>query len=408
MPRALVLPLLLSLLPLSSLSAQSTSDLARALLGGLGHQEYAGNEVTLLMTPQEKYDSLFASVRRARSFVHLEYYWIGCDSVGRALASLLLQKVRQGVEVRVLIDGYANRKNGSPWTPELVDSLRGAGLGVAIFDPVRFPWVNHISHRDHRKIAVVDGTEAYTGGMNIADYYLTGTERSGRWNDIHVRIEGPSVAAFETVFASLWGKVTGERLDTLCHRAPCASGGDKLVSVVNREPRKLSASMRRAYVAAIDAAASDVRVVNPYMTDVRSVRRALFRAMRRGVRVQVVASASSDVRVTPCLIAVEMRKLSKRGAEVYFFNGGFHHGKVMMVDGQFCTVGSANLDGRSMRRDYELNAFVFDRATTSALNSAFELYLQDSDTLSRVGYRSYFPLRQRLAGRVLAPFRGLF
>ena len=135
------------------------------------------NSVTLLMSGQEKFDDMFKAIRQARSSVHLEYFNFRNDSISKRLFTLLVEKAAEGVEVRALFDGFGNSSNNRPLRPAHLDSLRARGVEIYEYDRVRFPWVNHVMHRDHRKIVVIDGEVAYTGGMNVADYYITGKDR---------------------------------------------------------------------------------------------------------------------------------------------------------------------------------------------------------------------------------------
>ncbi len=390
------------------LLGQTSADVVRQRLLELGNAEYEGNKVVLLKSAKEKYEAMFRSISEAQRYIHLEYFSVRNDSVGQALMHLLTERAQNGVEVRLLIDDYGNKKNPTPWTAAQMDSLTALGVHTTVFDPIRFPWINHGYHRDHRKIVVVDGRQVYTGGMNVAEYYLTGTKRSGPWRDVHVCLEGPVVDAYEQIFARIWEKVTGEHLDSQRYQSDTSGAGNKIVTVVNREPLVMSKRMREAYTASIDAAEHEIRIVNPYPTNVRMVRRALRRALKRGVRVMFMASGSSDVPLTPDVVGIELYKLMKRGCEVYYFDGGFHHSKVMMVDGEFCTVGTANLDGRSMLYDYEVNAFVFDRSTTAQLNSMFDADLKQCELLTPQNFKKRFPLKHRVAGRLFYPLKGLF
>ncbi len=404
-----LLTALLLALPPYHLGAQTATQLTRQSLLELGNSEYEGNDVRLLPSPREKYDALLADLAQAQRYILLEYFWLANDSIGQAVLAVVGERASQGVQVRLLIDGYANHKAASPWPRPLIDSLNAQGIRTALYDPFRFPWLNHTLHRDHRKVAIIDGNILYTGGMNIADYYLTGTPRSGQWRDMHLRIEGPATTACQQALALIWRNTTGEDIDSLL-TAPTSppSGTNTLLTMVNREPRHLSRTMRQAYASAIDAAQTEVRIISPYPTGVRLIRKAMHRALRRGVRVMVVASAKSDVRCTPNLIAIEMRKLAKRGCEVYYYDGGFHHSKLMTVDGELCTVGSANLDGRSMLFDYEVNAFLYDPALTDSLNAIIDSDLRDSELFTADEFRQRFSLGQRMAGRILVPLRGLF
>ncbi|MCF0199049.1 MAG: cardiolipin synthase, partial [Bacteroidaceae bacterium] len=288
-----------------------------------------------------------------------------------------------------------------------LDSLRREGINTYLFDPMRFPWLNHMLHRDHRKIVVVDGKYCYTGGMNVADYYAHGTKRTGIWRDMHMRLQGPVVQAYEDIFEQIWTKVTAEELDAARYKAPQQMEGDKIITVVNREPKALSKRIVDAYVASIDAARSEIRIVNPYPTGVRAVRRALYRALKRGIRLRFMVSYSNDNRITPDVTALHMKKLMERGAEVWYYMNGFHHSKIMMVDGEFCTVGTANLDGRSLLFDYEVNAFIFDDETTRELNAIFDEDLKDSWQLTKDNYKKKFNLSHRMSGRIFSSVKGM-
>lgn len=380
----------------------------RQTLQAQGNPEFGGNKVELLPSASEKYERMFQSIREAEHYVHVEYFSVTHDSVGSTFMDLLEQKARQGLEVRLVIDGYGNVKSPYPMSEERKASLTAAGVRWAFFDPFNFPWLNHIKHRDHRKIVVVDGREVFTGGMNVAKYYITGTEQSGLWRDMHIRLMGPVVDEYERIFEGMWQKVTKEVMDTVRYRNAWQMAGGSVISVVNREPGRLSKAIRQAYVSALDSAQREVRIVNPYLTNVRSVRRAIRRTLKRGVTVKIMVSGTCDVSLTPDVMAIEMKKFMKRGCQVYYFDGGFHHTKVMTVDGEYCTVGTANLDGRSLLFDYEVNAFIFDAGVTEQLNAIFDEDLKQSELLTPENFKRRFSLGHRILGRVLVPLRTVF
>ncbi len=391
-----------------TLVAQDAAHLLRQQLLEQGNPEYHGNRITLLPSAQEKYEHLFRAISQAQHYVHLEYFKLLNDSVGNCLMRLLEQKAREGVEVRVLVDDLANRRASRSWNRHKMDSLCSVGVHIDTFDPFLFPWFHHVYHRDHRKIVVVDGRMAYTGGMNIGDYYLKGTPRSGPWRDMHLCLEGPVVSEFQSIFARMWQHVTGESLDSLKYHCAMPAPDSILVSVVNREPGRLSKRMRRAFVAAIDGAQGEIRIVNPYLTNVRSVRRAMHRALKRGVRLRIMVSGTSDVKITPDVVAIEMKKFMDKGAEVYYYDAGFHHSKVMTIDGTHCTVGTTNIDGRSMLFDYEINAFIFDAAITARLNRIFDDDLRHSELLTPENFKQRFSRCRRATGRLFTPVRSVF
>jgi cardiolipin synthase len=244
--------------------------------------------------------------------------------------------------------------------------------------------VNHIYGRDHRKIVVIDGRIAYTGGMNVADYYIKGTEQVGEWRDMHCRIEGDAVNELQSIFLRIWNRTTGQNVGgmkyynggTLTHFEglkpdTTSTRGNKMIGIINREPGITPKIMRTFYINAIDQAEDSIHIINPYFTLIPSVTKALTRAIRRGVKVEIMLSSKSDIPLTPDCALYQAHKLMKRGAIVWLYMPGFHHSKIMMVDGQYCTVGSTNLDARSLKCDFEENAVIVDKQTTRELDDMF-------------------------------------
>ena len=357
---------------LISLIAQARTSDSRIVdqMSSLGVKFYNGNEVKLIMSGKDKFDLLFEDIRQAKSSVHLEYFNFRNDSIAFLLFDILREKRKQGVEVRALFDGFGNDSNNQPLKKHHLKSLRNDSIDIHEFDPVRFPWVNHIWPRDHRKIVVIDGRIAYTGGMNVADYYIVGTKQVGEWRDMHCRIEGPVVNELQDIFVRIWQKVTKEQLtDKKYFQAQ--EKGDKMVGIANREPNKTNKIMRQFYINALDDAQDSVQIINPYFTLTPSVKKAIHRAIKRGVKVDILVSAKSDIPLTPDAVFYNVHKLMKKGANIWLYQPGFHHSKIMMVDGRFCTVGSTNLDARSLRYDYEVNALIINKEVTQELQDMF-------------------------------------
>ena len=350
--------------------AQTSDSLIVSQMKTVGINFYPHNEVQLIMSGKDKFDLLFEDIRQAKSSVHLEYFNFRNDSIASLLFDILREKRKQGVEVRALFDGFGNDSNNQPLKKHHLKSLRNDSIDIHEFDPVRFPWVNHIWPRDHRKIVVIDGRIAYTGGMNVADYYIVGTKQVGEWRDMHCRIEGPVVNELQDIFVRIWQKVTKEQLtDKKYFQAQ--EKGDKMVGIANREPNKTNKIMRQFYINALDDAQDSVQIINPYFTLTPSVKKAIHRAIKRGVKVDILVSAKSDIPLTPDAVFYNVHKLMKKGANIWLYQPGFHHSKIMMVDGRFCTVGSTNLDARSLRYDYEVNALIINKEVTQELQDMF-------------------------------------
>lgn len=382
------------------------------------------NSVVVFKNGQEKFDDMFPAIRNAKHFVHLEYFNFRNDSIASLLFDILAEKVKEGVKVRALFDGFGNDSNNQPLKRNHIKSLRDRGIEIYEFDPIVFPWVNHIWPRDHRKIVVIDGQIAYTGGMNVADYYIKGTEQVGTWRDMHCRLEGSAVNDLEDIFLRIWNKTTGQKISgngtfqgglyysledstSLLKQDTTLSACKKRVGIVNREPHTSNEIMRTLYVKSIDNAEHHIQIINPYFTLMPCVKKALRRALKRGVRVEIMVSLNSDIPLTPDCVFFQVHTMMKCGAEVYMYKPGFHHSKIMMVDDKFCTLGSTNLDSRSLSYDYEVNTLILDRHTTAELSSIFEADKKDSFLLTPETWNQIRTRWQKTRGwfaHLLSPF----
>lgn len=384
--RTLIVTIIANFCLLSAANAQRSDSTIVRQLREEGIRFSDNNSVTLLMSGQEKFDDMFCAIRQARSSVHLEYFNFRNDSIASLLFDLLAEKAKEGVEVRALFDGFGNDSNNQPLLKKHIKAIRKRGIEIYEFDPIRFPWINHVFHRDHRKIVVIDGQIAYTGGMNVADYYINGTPQVGEWRDMHCRIDGDEVNTLQAIFLRIWNKTArqnvhgakyfrgirgGYYFHDLKHDT-CCTAGHKMVGIINREPRTSNKIIRQFYINAINDAKDSIKLVNPYLTLTGKLKRALKRAVKRGVKVEVMVSAKSDIPLTPDCVFYNVHKLMKHGVDVYIYEPGFHHTKIIMVDGMFCTVGSANLNSRSLRFDYEENAVIIDPCTTAELSHMFD------------------------------------
>ncbi|MDO4801277.1 MAG: phospholipase D-like domain-containing protein, partial [Prevotellaceae bacterium] len=197
---------------LPALCQAQCDSIVAAELQKYGVQFSDNNSVVVFKNGQEKFDDLFPAIRRAKHSVHLEYFNFRNDSIASLLFDILAEKVKEGVKVRALFDGFGNDSNNQPLKKKHLRNLRERGIEIYEFDPIRFPWVNHIWPRDHRKIVVIDSKIAYTGGMNVADYYIKGTPQVGTWRDMHCRIEGNAVDELQKIFLRMWNKVTKQRI----------------------------------------------------------------------------------------------------------------------------------------------------------------------------------------------------
>jgi cardiolipin synthase len=366
----------------------SSDSMVRRYLIGSGISVTGGNTVKLLKSGTEKFNDLFRAIKQARHHIHMEYFNFRNDSIAGALFGILAGKVKEGVEVRLMFDAFGNSSNNRPLTGKHLKAIRESGIEIVKFDPINFPYINHVFHRDHRKIVVIDGHTGYTGGINVADYYIKGLPGIGEWRDIHVRIEGNAVHDLQRIFLDMWEKETKHKIEGDAYFpqfAPDENGKD--VAIVDRWPGKSPKLMRRALAKSIHAAQHKVQIINPYFVPTKSIKKEIRKALERGVDVEIMISSKSDIPFTPEATFYISHRLMKKGVEVYMYDGGFHHSKVMMIDESFCTVGSTNLSSRGLRYDYENNAFIFDKETTRELIDLFEEDKENSTIMTPEGWK---------------------
>ena len=379
------------------------------------------NSVTLLTTGQEKFDDLFKAIDQAKSSIHLEYFNFRNDSINNELIHHLAAKVKEGVEVRAVFDGFGNASNNRPMKKHKIEAIRKQGIEIYEFKPMEFPWLQDIFNRDHRKIVIIDGKIAYTGGMNVADYYIKGTEIVGSWHDMHCRIEGDEVNTLQKIFLRMWFLVSGQKVYGAKYyrgitnadyindlkKDTCRSAGNKMVGIINREPHVTKDIIRYFYINAINDAKDSIKLINPYFTLSHSLKKAFRNAIKRGVKVEILLSVKSDIPLTPDCGFFNAHQLMKAGCQIWLYKPGFHHTKIIMVDGLFCTVGSANLNARSLRWDREENAVIIDACTTHELNQIFEQQKKDSFLLTEEKWKQWRTPWQRFRGwfaHLLSPF----
>ncbi len=396
--------------------AQSQQTVAAELadhMHGRGLRTTHNNNVKFYSAGRDKFIDLFEDVRQAKSFIHLEYFNFRNDSIAGLLFQLLAEKVKEGVEVRALYDAFGNSSNNRPIKHAMHDSIRSLGIDLVLFDPIRFPWVNHIIPRDHRKIVVIDGRVAYTGGMNVADYYIEGIPGIGDWHDLHMRIEGDAVDDLHDIFARIWQKVTKEPIEGINYfprrygvsmNSRLPEGTNDLI-IIDRQAGKTSDAIRDLFVSMIDGARKSVKLINPYFVPTHRVRQALKRAVKRGIDVQIMLSAKSDIPLTPEATHYVGNNLMKRGARVWLYEGGFHHSKLMIVDDEICTVGSSNMDARSLRCDYEVNTLILSPEPTQEMVRLFEAQKLSAFEIHKGYWRTRSPWKQFVGwfGNLLTP-----
>lgn len=377
-----------------------------------GFPSYDHCRMDIMPSGVEKFHNLEKDLLSAKHYIHIEYYKWYNDSIGRHLMDVLAQCVSKGVQVRVLYDAFGNSGKAPNFNTDFIEYYRAKGIKLEGFDPMRFPYVNHALHRLHRKMVIIDGNMVYTGGLNVADYYIHGKPELGRWADMHARLSGPIVAGYQQLFADLWYKQTREKLDSVAYLSPDlhlyeVQQGGYDAFIVDREPGKKSSRIRQSYISSLAHAQHRVRIINPYIILVRDVRNALRECIERGVEVEILLGLYGDNTISEVSTAREIYNLARRGAKVWLCNECFHHDKVMIVDDSLCTVGTANLDARSLSFDYEVNAYFFSPQYSMQLNAYFDSHVKTSVQLTEDNWKELYPRYKRRLGWWLKGIRGI-
>ncbi len=353
-----------------------------------------GNAVDVLVGAPATYEALIAAIETARDHVHLEYYVFRADVVGKRIIAALEDAAERGVEVRVLYDGFGSAGLGRSLRP-----LRKKGGKKAAFfplDPIRKAAT--INLRNHRKVAVIDGTVGFCGGVNIGDQFVP-------WRDVHLRIRGPAVAQLSAVFIEDWFFATREDLVAPRYVPPLEAMGDSMIQIIESGPDQALEAIHRLYFAAIASAQSRVWVTTPYFVPDRAILVALTTAASRGVDVRLITPSHSNWGVTQHAGRSFYEELLGAGVRIFEYHDGMLHTKTLAVDSRFATVGSANLDVRSFRLNFELIAVLYDEAIVKRFEALFEEDLERSSevTLSEWNKRGLGPRLKESLGRLLAP-----
>jgi cardiolipin synthase len=314
---------------------------------------------------------MLAAIAAARSTICLETYILRADRTGDRFAEALSERARAGVEVNLLHDDW-----GSSITAAYVAGLARAGVRVLPYHPIRLVGpsreaLGRISHRDHRKVLVVDSQIGFTGGLNLSDEYLVAPGGGPGWRDTHLRLAGPAALELEFFFLHTWRRNGGAPLDEARYGGDSGRRADPWVSVVSSHVRHGRTGIRDAYRGAIDTARQRIWVTNAYfLPQVRFLRR-LVAAARRGVDVRVMVGGTTDVPAVLYASRSIYAILLAGGVRMFEWEGRVLHAKTAVIDGRWATVGSSNLDAQSLRRNLEVNAIVQDAAFAAAMERMF-------------------------------------
>jgi len=336
------------------------------------------NKVQILNNGEETFRIMFEEIRKAKHHIHLEYYILHSDKIGNELADILIEKVKKGVEVRIIYDhvGSWEMHNTFP------QKLRKHGIEVACFMPVRLPFLtSKVNYRNHRKIAVIDGKTGFVGGINIADHYLYGKKNIPFWRDTHLRIEGESVNTLQLVFATDWFFLTNKLLNQTVYFPKPRISETIPVQIVTSGPDSDWANIMQAFFLSITSAKKNIYISTPYFLPNESILTALKTAALSGIDVKILLPGYKDSKLVYYATLSFVKELLEAGINVYLYRKGFNHSKLIIIDNEFCSVGTANLDYRSFSQNFEINALIYSPQIATELAYWFEEDLKESELI---------------------------
>jgi cardiolipin synthase A/B len=379
-------------------------ELARLLLKDLRSPLTRKNKVKVLLNGENKFPEMLEAMRNAKQHIHIEYYIFEDDEIGRQMEEMMIQKVREGVVVRLIYDDFGSR----PIRKKMVARLKAAGVQAFPFYKIRFIlFANRFNYRNHRKIVVIDGYTAFTGGINVSDKYINNKAGQLYWRDTHIRIDGPGVFYLQYLFLSDWNFCTGEQLqpdDFLSIRKDLHKE-DKLIQISASGPDSDAPSIMFSILQAIYLAEKEILITTPYFIPGESVMDALCVAARSGLSVKLLVPGVSDIKVVNAAAKSYYEELMMAGVEIYLYQKGFVHAKTLVADGKLSILGSANMDYRSFELNFEVNTVIYDRPFAETMRNVFYDDIKDSEKIDPEAWcqRAAWRLLGEKVARLLAP-----
>lgn len=328
---------------------------------------YAYNKIDVLADGEETFEAIFKAIKAATDHIHIEFFIIGNDKISNKLRKLLIEKANAGVRVRMIYDYWGS----FVLSRRYLQTLTEAGVYIRPFLPLKIRFGrSKINFRNHRKLIIIDGITAFTGGLNFADRYIYGNEL-GQWRDTFIKIRGAAVHALQLQFVEDWYFVEHKLIDDKKYFPAPKKYNPNLVQIVSSGPDTDWESIMQGIASAIMSATKYVYIHTPYFMPNDLIANAIYMASMSGVDVRLMIPARSDSRISDASTSSFLGRTMEAGVRVFKYNEGFLHSKAIVIDDFISIVGSANMDERSFTDNFELSAFIYDPATASTLRNHF-------------------------------------
>ena len=385
-------------------AVKQNAELSSMLLMDLGSPLTAGNKIKLLINGENKFPDMLQAIKNAKQHIHLEYYIFECDEIGFELIEILIQKAKDGVEVKMIYDDF-----GSPTIKKKIESrLRDAGVEIFPFYKIQFYFfATRINYRNHRKIVVVDGCTAFVGGINVSDRYINKNEHDLFWRDTHVRIDGPAVYYLQYLFMADWHFCCGRYFFANEKYFPLIKPfiENSYAQITASGPNSIQPSVMYSILQAIYLAKEEILITTPYFIPGDSINDALKIAALSGLKVKLLVPGVCDSKIVNAASQSNYNDLLIAGVEIYLYKKGFVHAKTMVTDGKLVILGTSNMDRRSFDLNFEVNAIFYDTKTANELRDVFFNDLQYSEKINKEQWlqrKWYIQFPEKLA-RLLSP-----
>ncbi|MGE4318150.1 MAG: cardiolipin synthase [Deferribacterales bacterium] len=340
-----------------------------------GMQPVLCRNLRLITDASEKYSLLERDIKNAQKYILMEYYLYRNDKTGRRIADLLVKKAEEGVSVFFMVDGWGSM--GLMFSG-LMKRLRRAGAQTAVFhSPFGIRTASRVNFRNHRKIAVIDGKCAYTGGMNIGDEYA----ETSKWSDAHLRLEGDAVNAVACYFAEDWMFARGGDISEMLAEGAEQSSGDQTVHVIPSGPHQTTPMIYDSIFAAINRAEKSIDIITPYLVPNQPIMETLKNTAMQGLRVRIIVPGKNNHPFAAAAGRSYYEELIASGVEIYETKGTMLHAKMILLDGRWVTIGSSNMDARSFKLNFELNLMIYSDKFASDVSEMVERYIEASEKI---------------------------
>lgn len=363
----------------------------------------SNNQVQIFNNGEEKFPVLLEKLKQAKHHIHLEYYIFDDDVIGKRVLDVLCTKAKKGLQVRMIVDAIGSNK----LKRKTLRRLKSSGVKFYEYNPVIFTSLaNRVNYRDHRKIVVIDGLVGFVGGINVADKYINDENSKYYWRDTHCMIEGEAVYSLQILFILNWYFLSNELIHPDLKFFPdIPDKGDVLTSIIYSDPDSDHPNLMEGYFSMINTAREEILVITPYFIPNESVLTALKTAAKSGVKVVLLLPAISDSVFVHSASLTYVGELLKNDIQIFLYKKGMVHSKVMIIDEELSTVGTANMDYRSFDNNAEVNAVFFDQNLARELKEQFLKDLAYADKLDYLAWKNR-PLKIKLIGsfgRLVAP-----